>query len=80
MNGQWGIGAQAPALAACAKVLDVAARHADACRESADQLAYLHGEAELLRAPAYDVPTAQDVLQSGTPSIPSIFPYPPPSV
>eukprot|EP00884_Botryococcus_braunii_P008502 jgi/Botrbrau1/17653/Bobra.0166s0081.1 len=56
---------KAPAVIECGRVLDVASGHAAACRDSADQLAYLHGEAELLRAPAYDVHTAQDVLQSG---------------
>ena len=48
------------------RILDVAARQANACRDAADQLAYLHGELEDTRVPAYDVPTALEVLQTGT--------------
>jgi hypothetical protein len=47
------------------RILDVAARQANACRDAADQLAYLHGELEDTRVPAYDVPTALEVLQTG---------------
>lgn len=56
---------QARAVVECGRVLDVAARHAGACREAADQLAFLHAELEALRAPAWDVPTAADVLLTG---------------
>ncbi|KAK9826373.1 hypothetical protein WJX81_004551 [Elliptochloris bilobata] len=56
---------KARAVVECGRVLDVAARHAGACREAADQLAFLHGELEALRAPAWDVPTAADVLLTG---------------
>ncbi len=58
-------GRQARAVVECGRVLDVAARHAGAMREAADQLAFLHGELEALRAPAWDVPTAADVLLTG---------------
>jgi len=58
-------GRQARAVVECGRVLDVAARHAGAMREAADQLAFLHGELEALRAPAWNVPTAADVLLTG---------------
>lgn len=56
---------QARVVAEVGRILDVAARQANACRDAADQLAYLHGELEDSRVPAYDVPTALEVLQTG---------------
>lgn len=56
---------QARVVAEVGRILDVAARQANACRDAADQLAYLHGELEDTRVPAYDVPTALEVLQTG---------------
>ena len=35
------------------------------CRDAADQLAYLYGELEDVKAPLYDVPTAVQVLETG---------------
>ena len=57
--------AQARVVAEVGRALDGAARQADACREAADQLAFLHGELEDGRVPAYDVHSALEVLQTG---------------
>ena len=57
---------QARVVAEVGRLLDVAARQAGACREAADQLAFLHAELEDARTPAYDVHTALHVLQTGT--------------
>ena len=57
-------------MAEVGRLLDVAARQAGACREAADQLAFLHAELEDARAPAYDVHTALHVLQTGTEATP----------
>ncbi|BDA50233.1 probable mediator of RNA polymerase II transcription subunit 14 at N-terminal half [Coccomyxa sp. Obi] len=56
---------KARVVAEVGRILDVAARQANACRDAADQLAYLHGELEDGRVPAYDVPTALEILQTG---------------
>jgi hypothetical protein len=56
---------KAPAVGGCKQLLDVAARHADALRDAADQLAYVRGELGDGAAPPYDVPTALHVLQRG---------------
>ena len=69
--------AQARVVAEVGRALDVAARQADACREAADQLAFLHGELEDGRAPAYDVHSALEVLQTGArPRCPVLCPVP----
>jgi hypothetical protein len=56
---------KARAVAECQRVLEVADSHATAFRDTADQLAYLHGELEALKSPAYDLATAVHVLQTG---------------
>jgi hypothetical protein len=56
---------KASAVAECKRVLEVASSHANAFREAADQLVYLHGELIHSKAPAYDVPTAVHVLSTG---------------
>ncbi|CAL8465259.1 g4794 [Coccomyxa elongata] len=78
---------KARVVAEVGRILDVAARQANACRDAADQLAYLHGELEDSRVPAYDVPTALEVLQTGDYALlPSCIeelcppPAPPPAV
>ncbi|EIE23245.1 hypothetical protein COCSUDRAFT_63601 [Coccomyxa subellipsoidea C-169] len=63
---------KARVVAEVGRILDVAARQANACRDAADQLAYLHGELEDTRVPAYDVPTALEELRPP--------PAPPPAV
>lgn len=47
------------------RLLEVAANHGSALRDAADQLAYLWGELEDAKAPAYDVATALHVLETG---------------
>ena len=59
-------------LAEVGRILDVAARQANACRDAADQLAYLHGELEAGHIPGYDVASALTVLRTGK----SPLPYP----
>ncbi|KAK9903582.1 hypothetical protein WJX75_009266 [Coccomyxa subellipsoidea] len=78
---------KARVVAEVGRILDVAARQANACRDAADQLAYLHGELEDTRVPAYDAPTALEVLQTGDYALlPSCIeelrppPAPPPAV
>ncbi len=56
---------KASAVAECKRVLEVSSTHANAFRDAADQLVYLHGELVHSKAPAYDVPTAIHVLSSG---------------
>ena len=52
-------------IAEVGRILDVAARQSNACRDVADQLAYLHGELEAGHIPAYDVFSALTVLRTG---------------
>ena len=47
------------------RLLEVASNHGAALRDAADQLHYLWGELEEAKAPAYDVPTAVHVLETG---------------
>lgn len=56
---------KASAVAECKRVLEVSSTHANAFRDAADQLVYLHGELIHSKAPVYDVPTAIHVLSSG---------------
>ena len=56
---------QARVIAEVGRILDVAARQSNACRDAADQLAYLHGELEAGHIPAYDVASALLVLRTG---------------
>lgn len=56
---------QSTVLHLLASILDTAKGHADALRVAADHLAYLHEELEDMRAPAYDIPTAIQILQTG---------------
>ena len=60
-------------IAEVGRILDVAARQANACRDAADQLAYLHGELEAGHVPAYDVASALTVLRTGDPPLPYPF-------
>ncbi|KAK9805588.1 hypothetical protein WJX72_006563 [[Myrmecia] bisecta] len=75
---------KAKAVVECGKVLDVTARHAHTLSEAADKLVELHEELENTRTPIFDVPTALDVLQTGSYNIlPQIIedlrpPVPPP--
>lgn len=57
--------AKARAVAECRRVLETAALHGAALQESADQLAFLHGELAVTAAPPYDVPTALHVTEQG---------------
>lgn len=52
-------------IAEVGRILDVAARQSNACRDVADQLSYLHGELEAGHIPAYDVFSALTVLRTG---------------
>ena len=63
---------QARVVAEVGRILEVAARQANACRDAADQLAYLHSELEAGHVPAYDVASALTVLRTGK----SPLPYP----
>lgn len=56
---------QAKVVGEAGKILDIAKGHADAMRVAADHIAYLHNELEDTRAPAYDVATALEILQTG---------------
>ena len=47
------------------KVLAKAQSHADAIRESADQLFYLNQELQAYNVPVHDVHTARQLLQTG---------------
>ena len=46
-------------------MLEVTASHNEAFRDSADQLAFLHGELLASKAPWYDIPSAMHILQQG---------------
>ena len=62
-------------IAEVGRILDVAARQSNACRDAADQLAYLHDELEAGHVPAYDVPSALTVLRTGNlPPATSVLP------
>ena len=52
-------------LAEGGRVLGAAKRQADAMRNAADHLAFLHAELQGSAAPSYDVPTAFEVQQTG---------------
>ena len=56
---------QAKATVEVSNVLEKAASHANTLRDAADQLYHQHNDPFLIRAPAHDVPTALDVLQTG---------------
>ena len=56
---------QSKVLREAGRIMDITKAHADAMRVAADHLAYLHNELEDMRAPAYDVATALEVLQTG---------------
>lgn len=56
---------QARVIAEVGRILEVAARQGNACRDAADQLAYLHGELDAGHTPAYDVASAVTVLRTG---------------
>ena len=56
---------QARVIAEVGRILEVAARQGNACRDAADQLAYLHGELDAGHIPAYDVASAVTVLRTG---------------
>ncbi|KAK9792764.1 hypothetical protein WJX73_010263 [Symbiochloris irregularis] len=56
---------RAKVLREAGRVLDITHGHAEAMRMAADHLAFLHNELEDTRAPAYDVPTALEILQTG---------------
>ena len=47
------------------KVLSKASNHAEAIRESADQLFYLNQELQATSGPLHDVFTARDILETG---------------
>lgn len=59
---------QAAATKEVGKVLARTRNHADAFRESADQLYYLNQELQSCCVPAHDVHTARQVLETGTAS------------
>lgn len=46
-------------------IVQDAANHGSALRDTADQLAFLYGELEDFKAPLYDVPTALQLLETG---------------
>uniref|UniRef100_A0A061QM80 Mediator of RNA polymerase II transcription subunit 14 n=1 Tax=Tetraselmis sp. GSL018 TaxID=582737 RepID=A0A061QM80_9CHLO len=51
----------------CRKLLDVTARHQGIFQETADKLFFLwRDELQVFRAPIYDIPTAYEVLTTGT--------------
>lgn len=56
---------QAKAVMEVSNLLEKAASHASTLRDAADQLFHQHHDPFLIRAPAHDVPTALDVLQTG---------------
>ena len=56
---------QARVIAEVGRILEVAARQGNACRDAADQLAYLHGELDAGHISAYDVASAVTVLRTG---------------
>ena len=56
---------QAKATVEVSNILEKAASHANTLRDAADQLYHQHNDPFLIRAPAHDVPTALDVLQTG---------------
>ena len=60
---------QARVIAEVGRILEVAARQGNACRDAADQLAYLHGELDAGHIPAYDVASAVTVLRTGDASV-----------
>lgn len=65
---------KAPAVAECKRVLEVAAQHALAIKDTAGQLTYLKGELDYSAVPPYDVMTALHVLQTkGFDLLPSII-------
>ena len=47
------------------KVLEKASFHASTLREAADQLYHQHNDPFLIRAPAHDIPTALEIMQTG---------------
>lgn len=57
---------QAAATKEVGKILATTHSHADALRESADQLYYLNQELQSCCVPAFDVHTARQVLETGT--------------
>ncbi len=56
---------KARAVSEVSRVLGTAANHANALRDAADNLAYLHSELEATAVAHHDVATAMHVLQSG---------------
>lgn len=52
------------------KVLSKASNHAEAIRESADQLFFLNQELQATISPLHDVPTARQVLETGAQFLP----------
>ena len=56
---------QANAVVEVSKVLEKASFHAATLRDAADQLYHQHNDPFLIRAPAHDVPTALEILQTG---------------
>lgn len=66
---------QANAVVEVSKVLEKAAFHADTFREAADQLFHQHNDPFLIRAPAHDIPTALEILQTGGESERKVIAY-----
>lgn len=74
-----GLQFQAAATKEVGKVLAKAQNHADAIRESADQLFYLNQELQASGIPVHDVHTARQVLATGiigpAPTVPTCIAY-----
>ena len=64
-SNKGGLQSQAAATKEVGKVLAKAQHHADAIRESADQLFYLNQELQASSIPVHDVHTARQVLDTG---------------